>query len=50
MFLLEPHINHAINVMVNMGFSNEAGWLTQLVESVDGNIPKALDLMQPHQR
>lgn len=50
MFLLEPHINHAINVMVNMGFSNESGWLTQLVESVDGNIPKALDLMQPHQR
>lgn len=44
----KPHINHAVEAMIGMGFSNEGGWLTSLLESVDGQIPRALDLLQPH--
>ncbi|XP_053692837.1 protein ref(2)P [Sabethes cyaneus] len=43
-----PHVNHAVHAMMAMGFSNEGGWLAQLLESVNGDIPRALDLLQPH--
>lgn len=36
--------------MMAMGFSNEGAWLTQLLESVNGNIPEALDLISATQR
>lgn len=47
---LDPCINRSVHHMMAMGFSNEGNWLTQLLESVKGNIPKALDLMSSAQR
>jgi sequestosome 1 len=45
--LTEPHIAEAVNRMMSMGFSNDGGWLTQLLENKDGDIDKALDVLQP---
>ena len=33
--------------MKAMGFSNDGAWLTRLLESVNGDIGQALDLMKP---
>lgn len=44
----KPHVNHAVHAMMAMGFSNEGAWLTQLLDSVNGDIPRALDLLTPH--
>uniref|UniRef100_A0A1B0B0K9 ZZ-type domain-containing protein n=1 Tax=Glossina palpalis gambiensis TaxID=67801 RepID=A0A1B0B0K9_9MUSC len=46
----DERVNYAVKAMMNMGFSNEGAWLTQLLESVQGNIPEALDLMSAAQR
>uniref|UniRef100_A0A182T5Q4 UBA domain-containing protein n=1 Tax=Anopheles maculatus TaxID=74869 RepID=A0A182T5Q4_9DIPT len=48
MYSHRPHVNHAIHTMMTMGFSNHNGWLTQLLESLNGDIPKALDLLLQH--
>lgn len=47
---LDPRVNEALGAMMAMGFSNEGGWLTQLLESVDGNIPRALELLTPQNK
>lgn len=44
---MKPYIADAVNKMMSMGFSNDGGWLTQLLVSKDGDIDKALDVLQP---
>lgn len=42
-----PNIQSAILSMMDMGFSNEGGWLTQLLIAENGNIDKVLDKLSP---
>ncbi|KFB46604.1 AGAP009928-PA-like protein [Anopheles sinensis] len=47
MYSRRPHVNHAVQTMITMGFSNQDGRLTHLLEALNGDIPRALDrLMQ----
>lgn len=40
-----PQIQFAVEYMMNMGFSNEDGSLTQLLETMNGNIAEVVDML-----
>jgi hypothetical protein len=42
-----PKINTAVHTMLAMGFSNDGGWLTQLLLNVDGDVPAAINFLTP---
>lgn len=48
-FFIDPRMNAALNVLIDMGFKNDDGSLTELLEMVNGNITDVLQLMEPFQ-
>ena len=43
----DDKVKHALDEMKKMGYADEGGWLTQLLTSTDGDIPKALAVIKP---
>jgi sequestosome 1 len=44
----DPKIQVALQAMVNMGFTNEGGWLENLLRTKGGDIGKVLDVIKPN--
>ncbi|XP_050415012.2 sequestosome-1 [Patella vulgata] len=46
----DPRIAESVDQMLSMGFDNESGWLTHLLEAKGGDISQALDSIRPDRR
>lgn len=42
-----PRVVNALEYMMSMGFTNEGGWLTQLLEAKNGDIASVLEILHP---
>lgn len=42
-----PIINEVVETMIKMGFSNQGGLLSYLLEDENGDINKVLEILQP---
>ena len=44
----KDQIEEALQAMLNMGFTDEGGWLTKLLKTKQGNVGQALNVLQPN--